>query len=74
MRSHPARHLAVRRVPWAGTLTRGPAVIASPAWRTAVTAVILAGAVCTVGSGVIHLYLWGEANGYRAIPASGRSS
>jgi hypothetical protein len=71
MRSHPARHLAVRRVPWAATLTRGPSVIASPAWRAAVTAVILAGAVCTVGSGVIHLYLWGEANGYRSIPSIG---
>jgi hypothetical protein len=71
MSSHPARHPAVRRLPWAGTLTRGPSVIASPAWRAAITAAILAGAVCTVGSGVIHLYLWGESNGYRAIPNIG---
>jgi len=32
---------------------------------------ILAGAVLTVISGVIHLYLWGEANGYRQIATIG---
>jgi hypothetical protein len=71
MRSRLTRQPAVRRLPWAATLLRGPSVIASPAWRAAITAAILAGAVCTVGSGVIHLYLWGESNGYRAIPNIG---
>jgi hypothetical protein len=50
---------------------RGPSVVGSPRWRAAVTAAILAGAACTVGSGVIHLYLWGESNGYREIPTIG---
>jgi hypothetical protein len=57
--------------PWLGVLTRGPATIASPATRAAVTTAVLIGAVLTVGSGVIHLYLWGETNGYRQIPTIG---
>lgn len=32
---------------------------------------IAGGAVCTVGSGVIHLYLWGRQYGYRGIPTIG---
>jgi len=56
---------------WVARLARGPATIASPATRAAVTVLILIGAVLTVGSGVIHLYLWGEANGYRQIPTIG---
>lgn len=32
---------------------------------------IAGGAVCTVGSGVIHLYLWGRQYGYRDIPTIG---
>lgn len=57
--------------PWVALLARGPAAIASPASRTVVTVLILIGALATVGSGVIHLYLWGEANGYRQIPTIG---
>lgn len=32
---------------------------------------IAGGAVCTVGSGVIHLYLWGKQYGYESIPTIG---
>jgi hypothetical protein len=32
---------------------------------------IAGGAVCTVGSGVIHLYLWGKQYGYQDIPTIG---
>jgi hypothetical protein len=36
-----------------------------------VTVVIAAGAACTAGSGVIHLYLWGKQYGYRDVPTIG---
>jgi hypothetical protein len=65
------QHLTIRQRPWARVLTRGPRVLASPPARTAVTVLILAGAALTVISGVIHLYLWGEANGYRQIATIG---
>jgi hypothetical protein len=32
---------------------------------------IAGGAVCTAGSGVIHLYLWGKQYGYQDIPTIG---
>ena len=64
-------HLTIRQRPWARALTRGPGVLASPPARMAVTVLVLAGAVLTVVSGVIHLYLWGEANGYRQIATIG---
>ena len=32
---------------------------------------IAGGAVCTLGSGVIHLYLWGKQYGYESIPTIG---
>jgi hypothetical protein len=32
---------------------------------------IAGGAVCTAGSGVIHLYLWGKQYGYRDVPTIG---
>jgi hypothetical protein len=32
---------------------------------------IAGGAVCTVGSGVIHLYLWGKQYGYQDVPTIG---
>ena len=32
---------------------------------------IAGGAVCTVGSGIIHLYLWGKQYGYRDVPTIG---
>jgi len=53
------------------TLARGPRDLGSPRLRAVVTALILAGAALTVVSGVIHLYLWGQANGYRQIPTIG---
>jgi hypothetical protein len=65
------QRLSIRRRPWARGLARGPGVLATPSARTVVTVLILAGAVLTVISGVIHLYLWGEANGYRQIPTIG---
>lgn len=72
VRSHATRQRGVRQLPWPGTLLmRGPSIIESPRWRAMVTAAILAGAVCTVGSGVLHLYLWGETDGYRQIPSIG---
>jgi hypothetical protein len=56
---------------WARLLTRSPRVIPSPGLRATVTVLILAGAVLTLISGVIHLYLWGETNGYREIATIG---
>lgn len=56
---------------WLGVLLRGPADLPSLAGRVAITAVIAGGAVCTVGSGVIHLYLWGKQYGYRDVPTIG---
>jgi hypothetical protein len=52
-------------------LWRGPGDLATPLSRVAVTLVIAAGAACTVGSGVIHLYLWGKQYGYRSVPTIG---
>ena len=56
---------------WLGALLRGPGDLASRPARVAVTVVIAGGAVCTVGSGVLHLYLWGKQYGYRDIPTIG---
>jgi hypothetical protein len=54
-------------------LTRGPGRSGRPApVRAAVTIAILAGAVITLYSGYIHLYLWGRAPyPYSAIPTIG---
>ncbi|MGI8451675.1 MAG: hypothetical protein ACR2MP_31715 [Streptosporangiaceae bacterium] len=65
------QHLSIQQRPWARALTRGPRVVATPTPRAVVTVLILAGAVLTVISGVIHLRLWGEANGYREISTIG---
>lgn len=56
---------------WLGALLRGPGDLPSRPARVAVTVMIAGGAVCTVGSGVIHLYLWGKQYGYRDIPTIG---
>jgi hypothetical protein len=56
---------------WLGALLRGPGDLASRPARVAVTVMIAGGAVCTVGSGVLHLYLWGKQYGYRDIPTIG---
>jgi hypothetical protein len=56
---------------WADVLLRGPSAIASAPARVIVTLMLACGAVCTLGSGVIHLYLWGKQYGYRDIPTIG---
>jgi hypothetical protein len=56
---------------WPGLLTRGPRAISAPGTRAVVTILILVGAALTVVAGIIHLYLWGEANGYSQIPTIG---
>ena len=56
---------------WLGALLRGPGDLASLPVRVAVLVVIAGGAVCTLGSGVIHLYLWGTQYGYQDIPTIG---
>jgi hypothetical protein len=56
---------------WLGMLLRSPADLKSLTLSVVVTVMIAGGAVCTVGSGVIHLYLWGKQYGYRDIPTIG---
>jgi hypothetical protein len=56
---------------WASLLLRRPGDLASLGSRVVITLVIAAGAVCTVGSGVLHLYLWGKQYGYRDVPTIG---
>jgi hypothetical protein len=56
---------------WLSALLRSPADLGSLPWRVVTTVIIAGGAVCTVGSGVIHLYLWGKQYGYRDIPTIG---
>jgi hypothetical protein len=52
-------------------LSRRPADLTSVPLRAVVTIMIAGGAVCTVVSGVIHLYLWGKQYGYRDVPTIG---
>jgi hypothetical protein len=56
---------------WLSALLRSPADLGSLPWRVVTTVIIAGGAVCTVGSGAIHLYLWGKQYGYRDIPTIG---
>jgi hypothetical protein len=56
---------------WIDTLLRGPADLPTLPMRIVVTVMIAGGAVCTVGSGIIHLYLWGKQYGYRDVPTIG---
>jgi hypothetical protein len=57
---------------WLDRLMRGPADLASPLARVAVTLVIAGGAACAVYSGYIHIYLWGRQQyPYRDIPTIG---
>ena len=56
---------------WIDALLRGPADLPTRPPRVAVTVMIVGGAVCTVGSGIIHLYLWGKQYGYRDVPTIG---
>jgi hypothetical protein len=62
---------ATRRQSLMALLLRNPRVITAPGTRAVATGLIVIGALLTVASGVIHLYLWGEANGYRQIPTIG---
>jgi hypothetical protein len=56
---------------WLGLLLRGPGELRSLRWRVLVTVVIAAGTACVLGSGIIHLYLWGKQYGYRDVPTIG---
>jgi hypothetical protein len=56
---------------WVDLLLRGPGELGSRFSRWAVTVVIAAGGVLTIGSGVIHLYLWGKQYGYKDVPTIG---
>jgi hypothetical protein len=56
---------------WLAMLLRGPGDRRSLLAKVLITLVIVAGAVCVLGSGVIHLYLWGKQYGYRSIPTIG---
>ncbi|HEY0933581.1 MAG TPA: hypothetical protein VGD91_07560 [Trebonia sp.] len=57
---------------WLGLLLRGPAGLASPLARVAITLLIAGGAACAVYSGYLHLYLWGrQPFPYRDIPTIG---
>lgn len=56
---------------WLDMLLRRPADLRSLPLHVVVTIMIAGGAACTVGSGVIHLYLWGKQYGYRDIPTIG---
>ena len=71
MNSDIAQRTHSRPPSWARAPARSPRVIPSPGLRATVTALILARAVLTIISGVIHLYLWGETNGYRQIATIG---
>ena len=53
------------------TLLSTPRVIAAPRTRAVVTGLIVVGGLLTAASGVIHLYLWGQDNGYRQIATIG---
>lgn len=56
---------------WLTALLRGPGDLRSLPARVIITVMIAGGAVCTAGSGVIHLYLWGKQYGYRDVPTIG---
>jgi hypothetical protein len=56
---------------WLSALLQGPGNLRSLPARVIVTLMIAGGAVCTVGSGIIHLYLWGKQYGYRDVPTIG---
>jgi hypothetical protein len=64
--------MATRPRPWwLAALLRGPSDLSSLAARAVIWVMIAGGAACTVGSGVIHLYLWGKQYGYRDVPTIG---
>lgn len=70
-RERMAHRVQSERQWWLEMLLRKPADLRSLSWRAVVTVMIAAGAVCTVGTGVIHLYLWGKQYGYRDVPTIG---
>ena len=71
MHGRPVHPVPQNRPWWLAVLLRGPSVYRSVLVRAVITLVIAAGAVCVLGSGVIHLYLWGKQYGYRSIPTIG---
>ena len=66
-----AQQVSRERPWWLDLLLRRPADLGSLPLRVVVTVMIAGGAACTVGSGVIHLYLWGKQYGYRDVPTIG---
>lgn len=68
---HMAQQVSRERPWWLDLLLRRPADLRSLPLRIVVTVMIAGGAVCTAGSGVIHLYLWGKQYGYRDVPTIG---
>jgi hypothetical protein len=70
-RERMVQQVSSERPWWLDALSRRPADLRSVSWRAVITVMIAGGAVCTVGSGVIHLYLWGKQYGYRDIPTIG---
>ena len=72
MSTHTSTHQsATGRQSLMTMLLSNPRVIAAPGTRAVVTGIIVVGALLTAASGVIHLYLWGQDNGYRQIPTIG---
>jgi xanthine/uracil permease len=69
--STPTHQASASRRSLMTTLLSTPRVIAAPRTRAVVTGLIVVGALLTAASGVIHLYLWGEDNGYRQIATVG---
>jgi uncharacterized membrane protein (UPF0136 family) len=65
------RSTSGRRQSLLSRLFNRPAMITSPPARITVTVLILAGAVLTVLSGLLHLKLWGGDTGYKTIPTIG---
>lgn len=53
------------------TLMNRPGQISSSGWRLAVYALIVAGALLTILSGLIHLKLWNGSPPYRLVPTIG---
>ena len=70
-RERMVQQVRSKRPWWLDALLRGPGDLRSLPGRVVVTLMVAVGAICTVGSGVIHLYLWGKQYGYRDIPTIG---
>ena len=69
LRDHDSARRATVPGRAARLLARGPATMKSPAARSAVNVLAIAGAALMVGSSVIHFQLWSD--GYRSISVIG---